>query len=235
MFSPFGDLSRILLPPSGTIGVVEFAHSVDASKAFKSVAYRRIKDSIIYLERGPATMFTKPPGDKSSNLRHPAIASAVEPVSVTGASTDDSEIPPGATLFVKNLAFVTTDETLNSAFRSLPGFAFARVQTKPDPKRPGARLSMGFGFIGFRSVESAQKALSGMQGAVVDGHALQVKFAKRGESDDKGGAAPIGSTKTTKMIVKNLPFEATKKDVRELFRYVARVRCQLSWYLTTLV
>ncbi|CAE6423309.1 unnamed protein product [Rhizoctonia solani] len=218
MFSPFGDLSRILLPPSGTIGVVEFVHAVDANKAFKAIAYRRIKDSIIYLERGPAGMFTQPPNGKPPSSKHPSVASVVEPVSVTNAVTDDSEIPPGATLFIKNLAFATTEEILNSAFRSLPGFAFARIQTKPDPKRPGARLSMGFGFVGFRSVESAQRALSGMQGAIVDGHALQVKFAKRGEADHQGDAVTsVGATKTTKMIVKNLPFEATKKDVRELF------------------
>ncbi|KDN51926.1 hypothetical protein RSAG8_00477, partial [Rhizoctonia solani AG-8 WAC10335] len=218
MFSPFGDLSRILLPPSGTIGVVEFVHAIDASKAFKAVAYRRIKDSIIYLERGPEGMFSQAPSGKLSGSKHLSVASAVEPVSVVDPVVDDSEIPPGATLFVKNLAFATTGETLDSAFRSLPGFAFARIQTKPDPKRPGARLSMGFGFVGFRSVESAQKALAGMQGAVVDGHALQVKFAKRGEVDHQGGAvASIGASKTTKMIVKNLPFEATKKDVRELF------------------
>ncbi|CAE6484494.1 unnamed protein product [Rhizoctonia solani] len=217
MFSPFGNLSRILLPPSGTIGIVEFVHAADASKAFKAIAYRRIKDSIIYLERGPEGMFSQPPNDKPGP-KHPSVASAVEPVSVADSAVDDSEIPPGATLFIKNLAFATTDETLNSAFRSLPGFAFARIQTKPDPKRPGARLSMGFGFVGFRSVELAQKALSGMQDAVVDGHALQVKFAKRGEVDHRGGAvASVGASKTTKMIVKNLPFEATKKDVRELF------------------
>ncbi|CAE6455062.1 unnamed protein product [Rhizoctonia solani] len=218
MFSPFGELSRILLPPSGTIGVVEFVHAVDASNAFKAVAYRRIKDSIIYLERGPEGMFTQPPSGKTSSSKHLSVASAVEPVSVAQPVVDDAEIPPGATLFVKNLAFSSTDESLNSAFRSLPGFAFARIQTKPDPKRPGARLSMGFGFVGFRSIEFAQQALAGMQGAVVDGHALQVKFAKRGEVDHRGGAAvSIGASKTTKMIVKNLPFEATKKDVRELF------------------
>ncbi|KAF8758741.1 RNA recognition motif [Rhizoctonia solani] len=218
MFSPFGDLSRILLPPAGTLGVVEFVHAVDASKAFKAIAYRRIKDSIIYLERGPAGMFTQASSNKPSDTKYPSVASAVQPVSVAEVAADDSETPPGATLFVKNLAFATTEEILNSAFRSLPGFAFARIQTKPDSKRPGARLSMGFGFVGFRSVESAQRALSGMQGAIVDGHALQVKFAKRGEVDNQGGAVTsVGATKTTKMIVKNLPFEATKKDVRELF------------------
>ncbi|KAG9127463.1 Multiple RNA-binding domain-containing protein 1 [Ceratobasidium sp. 392] len=218
IFSPFGELSRLLLPPSGTLGVIEFVHSVDAGKAFKAVAYRRIKDSIIYLERGPTKMFTKAPDDRPKAAKEPLTGSAVEPIAVSGNLDDNAEIPPGATLFVKNLAFATTDEDLTSAFRSLPGFAFARVQTKPDPKRPGARLSMGFGFVGFRSVESAQRALTGMQGAVVGGHALQVKFAKRGEvSEQKAGTATIGSSKTTKIIVKNLPFEATKKDVRELF------------------
>ncbi|QRW14958.1 RNA recognition motif protein [Ceratobasidium sp. AG-Ba] len=218
MFSPFGELSRLLLPPSGTLGIVEFVHAVDAGKAFKAIAYRRIKDSIIYLERGPAKMFSKPPNDQGKSTKEPIVSSAVEPIAASSTVEDDAEIPPGATLFVKNLAFATTDETLNSAFRALPGFAFARVQMKPDPKRPGARLSMGFGFVGFRSVESAQRALSGMQGAVVDGHALQVKFAKRGDVPEKAtGNAAIGSSKTTKMIVKNLPFEATKKDVRELF------------------
>ncbi|KAG8745984.1 Multiple RNA-binding domain-containing protein 1 [Ceratobasidium sp. 414] len=222
MFSPFGELLRLLLPPSGTLGVVEFAHSVDAGKAFKAIAYRRIKDSIIYLERGPAKMFTRSPSDQPKAAKDTVISSAVEPIIISGAPDDNAEIPPGTTLFVKNLAFATTDENLNSTFRSLPGFAFARVQTKPDPKQPGSRLSMGFGFIGFKSVESAQRALAGMQGAVIDGHTLQVKFAKRGEVPEGAGTATVGSSKTTKVIVKNLPFEATKKDVRELFGYVYR-------------
>lgn len=35
------------------------------------------------------------------------------------------------------------------------------------------------------------------------------------------------STTTTKVIVKNVPFEATKKDIRDLFGYV-RVLCLLT-------
>ncbi|KAG9088075.1 Multiple RNA-binding domain-containing protein 1, partial [Ceratobasidium sp. 370] len=235
MFSPFGELLRLLLPPSGTLGVVEFAHSVDAGKAFKAIAYRRIKDSIIYLERGPAKMFTRSPSDQPKVAKGTIIRSTVEPIIASGVPDDSAEIPPGATLFVKNLAFATTDESLNSAFRSLPGFAFARVQTKPDPKRPGSRLSMGFGFIGFKSVESARRALSGLQGVVIDGHALQVKFAKRGEAPEGAGTVTVGSSKTTKIIVKNLPFEAAKKDVRELFGYVYRyigVDGDIKYYLS---
>ena len=44
------------------------------------------------------------------------------------------------------------------AFCHLPGFTFAHLQTMPDPKHLGAQLSMGYGFIGFGTIEAAQKA-----------------------------------------------------------------------------
>lgn len=124
---------------------------------------------------------------------------------------------------MKNLSFATTQERLAKVFAHLPSFAFARVQTKPDSKRPDARLSMGYGFLGFRDAEGARKALKSVQGFVLDGHALHVSFAGRGaEAPEKDSAAQAKASKghTTKMIVKNVPFEATKKDIRDLFGYV---------------
>jgi len=60
--------------------------------------------------------------------------------------------------------------------------------------------------------------LTSMQGFVLDGHALNVKFAGRGaEQDGQDGKGKSSKSRTTKMIVKNVPFEATKKDIRELF------------------
>ena len=82
---------------------------------------------------------------------------------------------------------------------------------------------MGYGFIGFKDVEGANKALKSLQGFVVDGHELHVKFAGRGKEEmaKEVGATGVGSkARTTKMIVKNVPFEATKKDIRDLFRLV---------------
>lgn len=134
----------------------------------------------------------------------------------------------GSTLFVKNLNFTTTSERLVSAFQGLHGFAFARVNTKPDPKNPEGRLSMGYGFVGFTSVEAAQSAIKTAQGLVLDGHALLINFSGRGTDDvaehtHREGSrktSELGKSKTAKMIVKNVPFEASKKDLRELFGYV---------------
>ena len=77
-----------------------------------------------------------------------------------------------------------------------------------------------FEVVGFKNADAAKKAMKSMQGFVLDGHALVVKFAGRGADEEGGKDGKKVKSHTTKMIVKNVPFEATKKDIRELFGYV---------------
>ncbi|KAF8259088.1 hypothetical protein EI94DRAFT_1774016 [Lactarius quietus] len=214
IFGPHGELQRVLVPPAGTLAVIEFVHADDAHRAFRAVAYRRLGNSVIYLEKGPLGMF-------QSTSSVPEIASNAAPITIEDTDMEENakvDTTGGKTLFVKNLAFATPSERFTNAFRHLPGFAFARIQTKPDPKRAGARLSMGFGFVGFQTADAARRALKGMHGYVLDGHTLSVKFAGRGaEEQDEEKQSGREKAKTTKMLVKNLPFEATRKDVQELF------------------
>ncbi|KAH7882733.1 hypothetical protein F5I97DRAFT_1907901 [Phlebopus sp. FC_14] len=229
LFDVHGKLSRVIVPHAGTMAVVEFEHADEASRAFRAVAYRRLGNSVVYLEKGPLGMFEEAAGDGGPANASSLSAFAIKPVTIaeqevvdTGAG-DETALSAGTTLFVKNLAFSTTTERLRQAFRHLPDFSFARVQTKPDPKRPtgaGAeapRLSMGYGFVGFKTTDGAKKALKGMQNFVLDGHSLHVKFAGRGTEEDESMEKGATKSRTTKMIVKNVPFEATKKDIRELF------------------
>lgn len=234
LFEAHGKLSRVIVPPAGTMAVVEFEHAVEASKAFRAIAYRRLGNSVIYLEKGPLGMFQDVSEDTEPRPVT-TIPSGLKPLTIAEQETPDSagdeevSLSAGSTLFVKNLAFSTTTERLKQVFRNLPDFAFARVQTKPDPKRPAVpgneapRLSMGYGFVGFKTVEGAKKALKGMQGFTLDGHALHVKFAGRGTEEDESKNSVTAKSRTTKMIVKNVPFEATKRDIRELFGYVFRL------------
>ncbi|KAH9476672.1 Multiple RNA-binding domain-containing protein 1 [Psilocybe cubensis] len=228
MFEPHGELARVLIPPAGTMAVVDFEKPDEAAKAFRAVAYRRLGNSVVYLEKGPLGMFIEgfvPPTKGTASAPTTTAAHAVRIPEQVGAAddTDDVEEPSiagGSTLYVKNLAFSTTQERLAKVFSHLPSFSFARVQTKPDPKRPDGRLSMGYGFLGFKDPESAKKALKSVQGFVLDGHALYVSFAGRGAEEaeaEKKGKVDAGKSRTTKMIVKNVPFEATKKDMRDLF------------------
>ncbi|KAG6336749.1 hypothetical protein ID866_2354 [Astraeus odoratus] len=226
LFEVHGKLSRVLVPPAGTMAVVEFEHPDEAKNAFRAVAYRRLGNSIIYLEKGPLGMFQEASkdDDASSPTQLPSKPITIPEQEAPDAKDDEPPLSAGTTLFVKNLSFNTTPERLRQVFGNLPGFSFARIQTKPDPKRPVAagaeppRLSMGYGFVGFKTPEYAKKALKGMQGFVLDGHALHVKFAGRGkDEEDESKDKAVAKARTTKMIVKNVPFEVTKKDIRELF------------------
>jgi multiple RNA-binding domain-containing protein 1 len=220
MFEPHGAISRLLIPPSGTLAVIEYAHIEEASHAFRALAYRRLGNSIIYLEWAPEGLLVE------DTVREPKAA--VQPVTIPdqeGKIIDEqNSIRAGSTLFVKNLSFTTTTERLAGVFRNLPSFSFARVQMKPAPANHKAKaqpevekLSMGYGFVGFADADAARKALQSMQGFVLDGHKLYVTFAGRGADEDERKDAIIAKAKTAKMIVKNVPFEASKKDIRDLF------------------
>jgi multiple RNA-binding domain-containing protein 1 len=74
LFSPHGDLKKVLLPPAGTIGVVEFANAMDAGRAFRALSYRRLGNAVLYLEKGPKGMFQNPdtistPASKAADER----------------------------------------------------------------------------------------------------------------------------------------------------------------------
>ncbi|PBK60975.1 RNA-binding domain-containing protein [Armillaria solidipes] len=219
LFEPHGTLTRVLVPPAGTMAVVDFDRPDEASQAFRAVAYRRLGNSIVYLEKGPLGIFTDAPPPVNAPKTHISSSHAITiPEQAEDAAEGEPSLSEGSTLFVKNLAFSTSTERLNQMFRNLPSFSFARVQTKPDPKRPDGRLSMGYGFVGFKDVEGARKAMKSMQDFVLDGHALHIKFAGRGAEDEgRGKDSATSKSRTTKMIVKNVPFEATRKDIRELF------------------
>ena len=62
MFEPHGELQRVLVPPAGMMAVVDFEGENEAAKAFKAVAYRRLGNSVVYLEKGPLGMFADGPG-----------------------------------------------------------------------------------------------------------------------------------------------------------------------------
>ncbi|KAH9932184.1 uncharacterized protein B0H18DRAFT_986883 [Fomitopsis serialis] len=225
MFGSHGELRRVLVPPAGTLAVVEYDHAADAKTAFRALAYRRLGNSIMYLENAPLGMFAE------ESTSEPIVAAGVKPVAapvsidaIADATATEPSLSAGTTLFVKNLAFSTTSDGLVIALRHLPGFAFARVQAKVDPARPGVRLSMGYGFVGFKTKDEANRGLKSLEGFVLDGHVLSVKWAGRGTDEDAEGAEAKGKPKGAKMIVKNVPFEATKKDIQQLFGAHAQLK-----------
>lgn len=222
LFAAYGELNRILMPPAGTIAIIEFRDPQPARIAFNKLSFRRLGKSIIYLEKGPKDLFTKP-ADKNDQFE--AVEKVVEIndnsnniIDGTSKEGDDEELELGPTvsIFIKNLNFKTTNANLSEIFRPYPGFLLTVIKTKPDPKNPGKLQSMGFGFAEFKTKEQANAALKALNGYVLDGHRLLLKISNR-VGTREGDASAARKSKSGKIIVKNLPFEATRKDVLELF------------------
>ena len=229
LFEAHGQIKQLLMPPSGTIAIVEYQQSGYARSAFASLAYRKFKDSILYLEKAPKNLFRGVDSLPSSRLDESAKYRSAKPSAMELLESKDmSESANMSTLFVRNLNFSTTTARLREVFQSLEGFMSAKVKTKPDAKNPGQLLSMGFGFLEFRNKSNAQAALAAMDGHKLDGHELLIRMSHKAidaaEERRKEDQAKKLAGRKTKIIIKNLPFEASKKDVRSLFASYGQLR-----------
>lgn len=229
LFEEAGPVLRVLMPPSGTIAIVEFSQPNQAQAAFGKLAYRRVKDSILFLEKAPKDLFrgetpsqVAPQSDRPTGAQKPNVGDLLS------GGDNAEEAVDTTSLFVRNLNFETTTAKLAEACSPIDGFVSSRVKTKTDPKKPGQTLSMGFGFVEFRSKAQAQEALKTLDGYVLDGYTLSVKASHRGvdaaEERRRDDRARKAANKRTKIIIKNLPFQATKKDIRALFGTYGQLR-----------
>lgn len=229
LFSEHGPLKRVLMPPAGTIAIVEFRDSPSARAAFAKLAYRMFKKTILYLEKGPKDLFTREPAagesvkveEKDTDVGPKITANDVLVDDAVESEEEVADKGPTVSIFVKNLNFATTSTLLSELFKTMPGFVTALVKTKPDAKNTGGVLSMGFGFVEFKTKEQAEMAIRTLDNHSLDGHKIQLKLSHR-KSGSK--AAADKTNKTNKIIIKNLPFEATRKDVLELFGTYGQIK-----------
>ncbi|KAJ9616859.1 Multiple RNA-binding domain-containing protein 1 [Cladophialophora chaetospira] len=216
MLGQYGTVERLLFPPTGTMAVVQYHGSSEANLALKQLAYRNLRGSVLFLEKAPAGLWDGP-----------ASAPTVQSTKA-GANEADGAVGTTFTIFVRNLNFATTSARLLEAFKPLSGFLSARVKTRTDPNRPGEILSMGFGFVEVRTKSQADAAIAAMNGRRLDGHELLVQASQKstdlGEERRKEDTSKKLNSAKTKVVIKNLPFEATKKDVRALFSAYGQLR-----------
>lgn len=60
LFSTSGTVKRLVLPPTKTLAIVEYADAAEARKAFRGLAYKRFHNVPIYLEWAPSDIFSAP-------------------------------------------------------------------------------------------------------------------------------------------------------------------------------
>ncbi|XP_015958849.1 uncharacterized protein LOC107482784 [Arachis duranensis] len=229
MFGKFGSLDKIILPSTKTLALVVFLEAAEARSAFRGLAYKRYKDAPLYLEWAPFDILSQSTTSRNNELNTAVGENDVKRVMLEQhvQRISDEDIDPdrveGRSLFVKNLNFKTTNESLKKHFNEhMKEGKILSVKVKKHLKN-GKNVSMGFGFIEFDSLETATNICKDLQGTVLDGHALilQPCHAKNGGQLQKTVEKDKSSTK---LLVKNVAFEATEKDLRQLFSPFGQVK-----------
>ncbi|XP_064648484.1 probable RNA-binding protein 19 [Lineus longissimus] len=227
VFAKYGTLGRVILPPSGITAVVEFSEITEAKTAFRSLAYTKFQHVPLYLEWAPGEVFEKPQpvametGDEAGSSKQP------ENEKDAASSSDDDEPEPDSVLFVKNINFDTTDKDLEEKFSKCGPIHSASIAKKKDMKNPGQMLSMGYGFVQFRTHAAASKALKELQHSELDGHTLELKVSNRQTqptAKTKRKEASKKVQKSTKIMVRNIPFEAKLKEIEQLFKVFGELK-----------
>ncbi|CAG9540195.1 unnamed protein product, partial [Cercopithifilaria johnstoni] len=65
MFAKHGSIKQILMPPGGVTAVLEMENSVDAQKAFSTLAYARFRSKPLFLEWAPYDLFKSKKSEKN--------------------------------------------------------------------------------------------------------------------------------------------------------------------------
>ncbi|CAI9090689.1 OLC1v1025512C3 [Oldenlandia corymbosa var. corymbosa] len=228
MFGKFGSLEKIILPPSKTLAVVVFLEAAEARAAFRGLAYKRYKDAPLYLEWAPGSILSPNPSsvDNSDDVavgQHDLKRVLLEEQTRTADEDVDPDRVESRSLYVKNLNFKTSDESLRKHFADqMKQGKLLSVRVKKHLKN-GKHVSMGFGFIEFDSVDTATSLCRDLQGTVLDGHALILQLC-HGKKDEKVTKKAEDDRSSTKLIVRNVAFEATEKELRQLFSPFGQVK-----------
>ncbi|XP_014229300.1 probable RNA-binding protein 19 [Trichogramma pretiosum] len=238
LFAQYGELGRVILPPSGITALVEFFEPYEARKAFKKLAYSKFKHMPLYLEWAPNESFVdNTPRKMENNVKINEAEKKKEAEKMVAEKEeseeeddeeDNQQPEPDTTLFVKNLNFNTTDESLKKHFIKCGKIDYATVSEKKDPNDPANKLSLGYGFVRYKLKSDADRALKELQFSLLDGKTLELKLSERTLSSE---AKPVIKKTTkvteqtgTKIMVKNLPFQANADEVKDLFKVFGELK-----------
>ncbi|XP_037726469.1 probable RNA-binding protein 19 [Drosophila subpulchrella] len=245
IFSRFGPIGRIVLPPSGVTALIEYCDPLEARQAFKKLAYSKFKNAPLYLEWAPEEVFTKtlsgepvipksepepkPKEEPKQKEKQDVKAEEEEKKEEPRAEDADDEPEPNTTLFLRNLNFKTVQETVEKHFRHLGSIHTVEIAKRRDPENPRNFNSLGYGFIQFKKSSVAEHALKNLQLTHIDGNPVELKRSDRvlKTQDNDGAQRRLASQKKqtgTKILVRNIPFQAQYREVRDIFKAFGELR-----------
>ena len=215
LFSKYGEITKFVMPPSNVIAIIEFSASSAAKAAFKGLAYRKYLYVPLFLEWAPSDVF-------AGTVDEEALAKQKQ--EEIEEKAEEPTPNPSMTIVVKNLNYETTEDKLREVFSAVATVRSVTLAHKKNVKT-GELVSLGYGFIEFGSIDDATKAIKLLNEKIVDGRAIMLAFSEKKlkgavkEAHDKLAKrkGTIELPPNSKLMIRNIPFEATKKDIKDLF------------------
>ncbi|CAH8345378.1 unnamed protein product [Eruca vesicaria subsp. sativa] len=220
MFGKFG-IEKIILPPTKTMALVVFLEPTDARTAIQKMAYKRYKDAPLYLEWAPEDILEPKTVRENNEEKSDAGVNDMRRVNLEQEINIDPDVTESNVLHIKDLSFKTTDESLKKHLEALVKHGKILSVNIPKHVKNGKNVSRGYGFVEFDSVETATSVIRDLQGTSLHGHPLQLRFTEHKRRDT---VAKVSEKMSTKLHVKNIAFEATEKELRQLFSPFGQIK-----------
>ncbi len=224
LFARYGVLIKFLLAPSNCFGVAEFVDENHAKNCMKNLSYHEIEGLPLYLEYAPEGLMRKEDEDGNKKKKNETNTDNL----AQNDNTIDLNENEGKILFIMNLNFKTKEEGLKSFFTK-NNFHPLKIKIITH-KKNGNLMSSGYGFAEFKSSDECENCIKKLQGQLIDDHSLKLSIAKPKEKKTLLGNKRKQETELndvdftsdkvedTKILVKNIAFEATKEEIRKLFK-----------------
>jgi len=229
IFGQHGTLSRVVVPPTKTMALVEFVHPSEAKLAFSKLAFRSLLGCPMYLEWAPVGVLKPKPNSNTEVVtptyivdKTPGHASDIQNEEVRRLTIESN--PLQTTLFIKNINFGTTEQELKEFCSKAGHVRNVTIAKKKDPKKNGELISLGYGFVEFQSREDALNGFKILQGQVLHSHALVISLTKDTKEEIVNRKITERHEQNTKLMIRNVPFQATKKDIQALFSAFSEVK-----------
>ena len=234
----YGNLVRFLLSPSNTLAICEYVNKKHAENCIKHLSYYELDGEPLYL--GLVS------DSKENNKNNKIEEKPKDIINIDESEEENKEENKeegidllegqGKILFVKNLDFSTNEKQLKKFFEK-KDYIVKKVEIAKHLK-DGKNVSSGFGFVELKDEKMVLKAMKNLQGALLGGHSLKLSISKSSKNENKDLLKNKRKRETelndyeyedenisnNKLLIKNIAFEASKEELRKLFKEYGQVK-----------
>ena len=239
----YGNLVRFLLSPSNTLAICEYVNKKHAENCIKHLSYYELDGEPLYLEFAPEGLVSD---SKENNKNNKIEEKPKDIINIDESEEENKEENKeegidllegqGKILFVKNVDFSTNEKQLKKFFEK-KDYIVKKVEIAKHLK-DGKNVSSGFGFVELKDEKMVLKAMKNLQGALLGGHSLKLSISKSSKNENKDLLKNKRKRETelndyeyedenisnNKLLIKNIAFEASKEELRKLFKEYGQVK-----------